>query len=113
MSTREWTEFGLNLLRVLLSWPVVVGLLGALLLVRYREPISDVIRRLSALAFPGGGAQFVPPSQETTTPTPSLDETLRSAAAERDTAMQAAEKAVKWWWFENLEPHLQEPDRNH
>ncbi len=102
MSTREWTEFGLGVLRVFLSWPVVVGVLGALLLVRFKEPISDVIRRLSALAFPGGGAQFVPPTQEPTAPTPTLEEALRRAAAERDTAMQTAQQTVKWWWFEKI-----------
>ena len=66
------------------------------------QGISDLIRRLSDVAFPGGGAKFVPPSQGTTTPTPTLEELQRRVTAERDTAIQTAQRAVKWWWFEKI-----------
>lgn len=40
----------LDFLRVLLSWPVILGLLGVYFLIAFQEPIADVLRRFTKAA---------------------------------------------------------------
>lgn len=102
MTPKEWADLAVQILRILISWPVVIGSLGLVFLLRHKEAISDLVKRLSELAFPGGSVAFAKPDQQSHSPTPTLEEVTRKVTGERDAAYQAAVGFAKWWWFEKV-----------
>src|SRR4051812_25968390 len=50
----------LEYVRVLLSWPVVVLLLGVIFFSKFKDSIAALIGRIAGIKFPGGGELLLP-----------------------------------------------------
>ncbi len=101
LTTKEWADLVIEFLRIVVSWPLVILVLGLIFFHKFRENIADLIKRLAEFGFPGGGAKFTQPPAGGS-PTPSLDDVRQRVEAERDFATQTALHFGKMWWFEKI-----------
>ena len=58
------SQFILELLKVLLSTPVIAGIAFFWFLAWFRQDIKELLRRVATISFPGGGAELATPQME-------------------------------------------------
>jgi hypothetical protein len=76
-SAIEWAKFALEALRLILSWPVIGGVLLVLFARAFKGEIRDFIAKVGKVSFPGGAIEKQPPSEPGGPKPPTLDEDKR------------------------------------